>query len=151
MLLLLITGQRGQNIHLLKVEDVIFHVKSLELQFTVVLKLTRHGVHQDNITFQSYFHNKLLCIVSLLRGYIDRTSSLKFKRQSYSFNRPPFKGVASATISRGVKRVLHMSGINVKCVKPHSKRAASSSYAKAKVATLSSILRSAGWTHKKHI
>ena len=37
MLLLLLTGQRGQSIHLLKVEDVIFHEHSLELQFSVVL------------------------------------------------------------------------------------------------------------------
>ena len=41
MLLLLLTGQRGQSIHLLKVEDVIFHEDSLELQFSVVLKHTR--------------------------------------------------------------------------------------------------------------
>ena len=58
MLLLLLTGQRGQSIHLLNVEDVIFHEDSLELQFSVVLKHTRPGVHQDNIRFQSYIQNK---------------------------------------------------------------------------------------------
>ena len=58
MLLLLLTGQRGQSIHLLKVEDVIFHEDSLELQFSIVLKHTRPGVHQDNIRFQSYIPNK---------------------------------------------------------------------------------------------
>ena len=54
MLLLLLTGQRGQSIHLLEVEDGIFHEESLELQFSVVLKHIRPGVHQDNISFQSY-------------------------------------------------------------------------------------------------
>ena len=54
MLLLLLTGQRGQSINLLKVEDAIFHADSLELQFSVVLVHTRPGVHQDNIRFQSY-------------------------------------------------------------------------------------------------
>ena len=38
MLLLLLKGQRGQSIHLLEVEDGIFHEDSLELQFSVVLK-----------------------------------------------------------------------------------------------------------------
>ena len=71
------TGQRGQIIHLLKVGDVIFHADSLELQFSVVLKHTRPGVHQHYIRFQSYIQNKSLCIVSLLREYIDRTSSLR--------------------------------------------------------------------------
>ena len=77
MLLLLLTGKRGQSFHLLEVEHVIFHADSLGLQFSVVLKHTRPGVHQDNIRFQSYIQNKSLCIVSLLREYIDRTSSLK--------------------------------------------------------------------------
>ena len=49
MLLSFLTGQRGQNIHLFKVEDVIFHEDCLELQFSVLLKHTRPGVHQDNI------------------------------------------------------------------------------------------------------
>ena len=54
MLFLLLTGQRGQSINLLKVEDVIFHEDSLELQFYAVLKHTRPGVHQDNIRFHSF-------------------------------------------------------------------------------------------------
>ena len=74
MLLILLTGQ---SIHLLKVEDVIFHEDSLELQFSVVLTHTRPGVHQDNIRFQSYIQNKSLCIVLLLHEYIVRTSNLR--------------------------------------------------------------------------
>ena len=53
MLLLLLTGQRGQSIRLLKVDDFIFHEDGLGLQFTVVLQYTRPAVHQDNIRFQS--------------------------------------------------------------------------------------------------
>ena len=41
---------RGQRNHLLKVEDVIFYEDSLELQFSVVLKHTGPGVHQDNFS-----------------------------------------------------------------------------------------------------
>ena len=119
MLLLLLTGQRGQSSHLFKVEDVIFHSDSVELQCSVVLKHTRPGRHQDKFRFQSYIQNKVrktasirnrynqvphlsedtklesnkitksianrsqevssfpLCIVSLLRKYLDRTSSLR--------------------------------------------------------------------------
>ena len=58
MLLLLLTGQRGQSIHLFKVEDVIFHSDSVELQCSVVLKHTRPGVHQDNIRFSHIFRTK---------------------------------------------------------------------------------------------
>ena len=41
-----------------------------------------------------------------------------------------------------------MAGIDVKCFKSHSKRAASLANAKAKDAPLSSIMKSAGWTQK---
>ena len=147
MLLLLLTGQRGQSIHLLKVEDVIFHEDSLELQFSVVLKHTRPGVHQDNIRFQSYIQNKSLCIVSLLREYIDRTSNLRGQEtQLFISTQAPFKGVARATILRWVKRVMDKAGIDVKCFKPHSTRPAASSHAKAKGAPLSVIMNTAGWT-----
>ena len=37
------------------------------------------------------------------------------------------------------------AGIDVKCFKPHSTRAAASSHAKAKCADLSAIMNSAGW------
>ena len=112
MLLLLPTGKREQSIYLLKVEDVIFHEDSLELQLSVVLKHTRPGVHQDNIRFQSYIQNKSLCIVSLLREYIDRTSSLRGQEtQMFISTQAPFKGVARATISRGV---MDKAGIDVK-------------------------------------
>ena len=77
MLLLLLTGRRGQSVDLLKAEDVIFYEDNLELQFSVVLKHNTPRVHQDNIRFQSYIQNKSLCIVSLLREYIDRTSSVR--------------------------------------------------------------------------
>ena len=41
------------------------------------------------------------------------------------------------------------AGINVNCFKPHSTRAAAPSYAEAKDAHLSSVMKSAGWTQKK--
>ena len=91
MLLSLLTGQKGQSIHLLKLEDVIFHEGSLELQFSVVLKHTRPGVHQDNIRFQLYIQNKSLYIVSLLREYLDMTSSLRGQETQLFISTLPLK------------------------------------------------------------
>ena len=74
-------------------------------------------MHQDNIRFQSYIQNKSLCIVSLLREYIDRTSNLRGQEtQLFISTQAPFKGVARATISRWVKRVMDKAGIDVKCL-----------------------------------
>ena len=104
ILLLLLTGQKGQSIYLLKYLVVMFNEDNLELQFSVVLKHTRPGVHKDSIRFQSYIQNKSVCIVSLLREYIDRTSSLRGQEtQLFISTQAPVKGVARATISRWVK------------------------------------------------
>ena len=120
LLRLRLTDQRGQSIHILKVEDVILYEDSLELQFSVVLKHTRPGVHQDNIRFQSYIQNKSLCIVSLLHEYIDITSNLSCQEtQLFILTQAPFKGVARATVSRWVKSVMDKAGVDVKCFKPH--------------------------------
>ena len=45
-----------------------------------------------------------------------------------------------------MKRVMDKAGIDVKCFKPHSTRAAASSHAKAKGTPLSVIMNTAGWT-----
>ena len=87
-------GQREQSIHLLKVE----------LQFSAVLRHTRPVVLQDNIRFQSYIHNKSICIVLLLREYIDRTSSLRGQEmQLFISTQAPFKGVACYYLMMGEK------------------------------------------------
>ena len=119
----------------------------MELQFSVVLKHTRHGVHQDNMRFQSCIQKQVIMHNSLLREYIDRTSSLKGQEtQLFISMQAPFKGVAHATISRWVKRAMGKAGIDVKCFQPHSTRAAASSYAEAEDAPLSVNMDTAGWT-----
>ena len=67
---------------------------------------------------------------SLLREYIDRTFSLRGREtQLFISTQVSFKGVAHATISKLVKRVMDKAEIDVKCFKPHSTRAAASSHA----------------------
>ena len=135
ILLLLLTGQRGQSVHILKVEDVKFYENSLELNFSEVLKHTKPGKHQDKIILQSY-KNKSLCIVSLLQLHLKRTSGLRGQEmQLFIRTQYPFKGCA--TISRWVKTIMKEAGIDVNLFKPHSTRAAASSAAKAKGVPLS--------------
>lgn len=146
-LLLLLTGQRGQTIHLLKLADISFKSSSLEICFSSVLKHTRPGVHQENIVLQAFPDNKALCIVSLLHLYIKRTEVLRGNETKLLITtQPPFKAIARATLSRWVKTVLHKSGIDVKQFKPHSTRAAATSDARKKGMPLLSIMKAAGWS-----
>ena len=58
----------------------------------------------------------------------------------------PFKPVSRDTISRWMKMVLHVAGIDTSMFKPHSTRAASCSKANAKSVPIQSIMKAAGWS-----
>ena len=57
----------------------------------------------------------------------------------------PFKPVATVTISRWIRSVLALSGIDVTKFKTHSTRCASTSKAKQFGVSISEILKVAGW------
>ena len=70
----------------------------LDLQFSVVLKHTRPGMHHDNIMFQIYIQNKSL---------VHRKSSMRGQEaQLFISTQPLFKGEARAAISIWVNKLL---------------------------------------------
>ena len=76
MLLALLSGQSGQSIHSLLVEDIKFKDTKCITVDSSVLKQTKAGVHIPPLELDS-FQNKKLCIVSHLKAYIQKTKSLQ--------------------------------------------------------------------------
>ena len=60
--------------------------------------------------------------------------------------RKSHKAVSSATVARWIRSILEESGIDVKMFKAHSTRAAATSAARSKSASVSDIMKMAGWT-----
>jgi integrase len=148
MLFLLLTAQRGQNLHLLELDDICLSKDKLVIYPKHLLKQSRPGHHIDNITLQAYTKNKYLCIVHVLKEYLDRTKDLRTGSKLLISTIKPHKAVSRSTISRWVKLIMLKSGVD-KAFAPHSVRSAATSKAKLQGIPLETILKTAGWSNAK--
>ncbi|MES9879302.1 MAG: tyrosine-type recombinase/integrase [Sedimenticola sp.] len=147
ILLAILTGQRGQFIHLLNVEDIqILHDK-LYITIPRLLKQSRPGYHQENIVLSEYPSDRKLCVVSAITQYLTRTKALRgAETQLLISTQSPFKAIARATVSSWIKSVMLKAGIDTKLFTPHSTRAAATSAARTKAMPIETIMKAAGWS-----
>ena len=72
VLLALLSGQRGQSIHRLQVENIKLHDNRCVIVYSSVLKQTKVGRYVKPLELAS-FENKRLCIVLHLKEHLHRT------------------------------------------------------------------------------
>lgn len=148
MLLCLTTGQRGQTIHKFDIN----YFQDLEDRFRITvrekLKQTKPGRHLAPIDLFVFKDDKKLCVVEYLREYLKRTEQYRKEHSQLllSYGKP-FHPVSKETISRWVKQVLELAGIDISKYSAHSSRAASTSSCKAKGLNITEIMKSAGWSN----
>ena len=146
MLLALLSGQRGQSLHSLLVDDIKLKDNKCIIVYSAVLKQTRVGTHVPPLELQG-FENKKLCIVTHLKDYILRTEKLRQGRQLFISYVQPHKPISRDTLSRWIKCVLEQAGIDITKFSAHSTRSASTSAAFARDVSLANILNTAGWSN----
>lgn len=147
MLLLLLTGQRGQTVHLLKCTDVRIENKKLYISYTSMLKTSGPMYHLSDVVIDAFTVDPSLCLVETLSHYLERTKNLrKCESLFVSFVKPHNK-VSRDTVSRWVKQMMILTGIDVNTFTPHSTRAAATSAAKRAGVPIQDIMRNAGWTN----
>lgn len=146
VLILLVSGQRGQTVHLLNIDHMTSVNNCYTFQIVDHLKQSRPGVKNPLVELRP-FEDKTLCVVSTLKEYLTRTQSLRgSESQLFISYAKPFRKVSRETISRWVKFALTASGIDTSRFKPHSTRAASTSAASNASVSLDDILHTAGWS-----
>lgn len=146
-LMSLVSAQRGQTIHYLSLEDMVVSETSVTFIISRPIKQSKPGSKPTVVKFEAYPDNPNICVVTTLKAYLNRTSSLRGgAQQLFISHYKPFKPVSRDTISRWVKAVMQKSGIDVNLFKPHSTRAAATSKALLKSVPLEHILSVAGWS-----
>ena len=146
-LLLLLSGQRGQSIYLLNLEDVEVNPNNLILRFSELLKQSKPGRHLDEVMIPAYPEERL-CVVATFKEYIKRTAGLRKSKTGKLFivTKKPHQSASRDTLSRWIKWQMRLAGIDMSRFASHSVRSASTSAACAGKVPLPIILRTAGWS-----
>ena len=148
MLFLLLTAQRCQSLHLIKLNDIVLSDDQIVINTPHMIKQSRPGYKMQNIVLKAYPENSALCIVSIMNEYIHRTKNLRNSDQLLITTIKPFKAASKQTVGRWIKLVLLKSGLDCSFT-PHSTRSASTSFAKLKGVPISHIITTAGWANAR--
>ena len=146
VLMLLLSGQRGQSMLALNLDNMVLGEDRVSFRITSVLKTTRPGSHLSELVFPSFPPDDLLCPVVTLRFYLQKTATLRGgTRGLFIISRRPFSLASRATISRWVRTCLGLAGIDVSIFAAGSTRMASSSKASL-LMPLDALLAAVGWS-----
>ena len=147
MLCALVTGQRCQSLHLMSLDSITKKGNSYLFIIDKLVKQSAPGKYQPVLEIPEFAPDINLCAATVMDEYIKRTQPLRNdETQLFISFIKPFKKVSKDTISRWIKKVMNLAGIDTTVFKPHSTRAASTSKAKTCQLTLSTIMKSASWS-----
>ena len=139
----LLSGQRSQTLASLSTDCMYLNNSGCVFYISKLLKTSRPKSHQQPIEFKAYPHDVSLCVVALIKLYLDKTAALRHDQNSMFFIRyaPPDKPVSSRTLARWVSDILHKAGIHTKAFNSHSLRSASTSNAFSSGISLNEIAK----------
>jgi hypothetical protein len=150
-LIWLLTGQRCQSLALMDIRNFTVTNHVVKIRFGDLLKQTRPGYQQKELTTKAYAPDRRLCIVTYLKAYLARTKVIRKRGGTsqlvISFH-SPFRGVSKNTISRYLRTVMIESGLDMSIFTPHSIRGASTSAAARARVPMDTILSTGGWSRE---
>jgi len=101
MLLLLVSGQRGQSIHLLDLKHLSKEDQRYSFDILQHTKTSRPGVSPTRIEIARYDSDTTICPLSCLQEYINRTQQFRgVETKLFISHVKPYKAVSRETISR---------------------------------------------------
>ena len=146
-LLALASGSRAQTIELMDLKNMSSNNNKLIFVFDKPLKTSKAGKSPHFLEFER-FSIPSRCVVATLLEYIRRTDAFRNPKctKLWLSHVKPHGGVGKDTISRWMKQVIHLAGIDVTHFTAHSFRMASTSTAAAAGVGMHTILETANWT-----
>ena len=149
-LLALLSAQRCQTLHLLRIDNMKIKANSVVFSVKELVKQSRPGNTGITLSFKAYPPDRRLCVQRVLKHYLLCTKKLrKDSKQLFISFRKPYQPVGKDTISRWLRDVLHKAGVNTSVYNAHSVRAASVSAARDNDVPIHDILSTAGWASEK--
>ena len=147
MLISLTLACRTQAIHLLDVRHMIKSKEGYTLMYSGLLKHSKPGTDSPTAFLKSYPPDRRLCVVYVLKEYLRKTVDIRQDVTNLLISHvKPHKPVCKSTVSRWLKEVMILSGIDCEVFKVHSIRGAATSKA-AQTVPIVDILSVAGWSN----
>lgn len=148
MLIALTNAARAQSIHLISVNNMKKCFNEYIFEYSGLLKQCRPGYKMPVVHMKAHPPDRRLCIYVVVKEYLSKTAPIRNGEQSLLLSYvKPHKAVTRDTVSRWIKMVMKLSGVNTDVFGSHSVRSASVSKAKSVDVPVDEILRKAGWTN----
>ena len=148
-LLLLLSGQRLQTLHVIKLSNIKITATDCVIYIDRLLKTSSPTAHTNVLRFE-FYESVNLCVIRHLQKYIELSS---FRRgscdQLFISYTKPYGAISKDTISRWVKTVLQASGVDITTFTTHSTRSASTSKGLATGIPIEKIMQAASWSNAK--
>ena len=115
MLLALLSGQRGQTLHLIDIRNIYLQDHHVEIVLGDLLKSSRPGHHLGELNFSAYTLDQDLCIVQTIRHFLQKTCSLRGSvTRLFITSQKPHKAISRDTLSRWMSWT--MPGLMFQCL-----------------------------------
>lgn len=151
-LLMLITAHRVQTISKITLQNMTINDQLILIKITDFIKTSRPGSAQPCLSIPFYKDRPEICPAEALVAYIDRTKSLRNNANSLFLTiKKPHKPVSTNTISRWIKNMLSISGIDTSIFSAHSTRHAATSAAHRAGVNIDTIRKTAGWSGSSNV
>ena len=148
ILLALGTGHRVQTLSLIPVDKIVFSNSGVEIKIEALIKTSSPGACQPCLVLPFFREKPELCAASTSKCYLERTSSLRGNASTLFISiKKPHNTVGTQTLSRWIKNVLFVCGVD-KQFTAHSTRHASTSLAFKKGLDLRIIKNTVGWSDR---
>ncbi|KAJ8909905.1 hypothetical protein NQ315_005640 [Exocentrus adspersus] len=146
-LMAITSASRTQTLSKIKITDIIKLERKIEIRVTERIKTSASNKFQPLLIFPYFREAPELCVAHTIETYLERTSQYR-KDHEYLIltHKKPIHPATSQTISRWLKRVLKLGGVDTTVFSSHSIRHASTSAASRKGINIDIIRDTAGWT-----
>ena len=146
MLLLLLSGQRHQTLHLFDIRNMSLTKDYKNFRLGDLLKTSRPGQPTPEVVFPAYPLDRKLCVVTTVRSYIKRTRDTRGNHTRLLLtSRSPVSIASRDTIRRWARDIMKAAGVDMAIFAPYSTKSASVSKAGLTL-PIDTIVRTIGWS-----
>lgn len=150
VLLALATAHRLQTLSLIDIRNIrtLPEDHTIEIKIPDRIKTSGKNACQPTLVLPVLKEKPQICVATILRVYLERSTDCRPKdcHSLFITSKKPFKAATSQTLSKWIKSVLSLSGIDTNHFTAYSTRHASTSAAFRKGVSLAVIRKTAGWS-----